>query len=95
MQGYLECPNFVDFCPQSRKICPNWCSQNGFCTRGVCNCYSDNTVTYSGIDCSQTSCVAANNFFDPTTSSCVATCPSGYYANTRSKACLRCDASCN
>ena len=38
LNGYLECPVFESFCTQSRKLCPNWCSQNGFCTRGVCNC---------------------------------------------------------
>ena len=44
ISGYLQCPSYSDFCINSRKLCLNWCSKNGFCTRGVCNCMSG----YSG-----------------------------------------------
>ncbi len=95
MQGVFECPIFSDFCTNSRKICPNWCSSRGFCTRGVCNCYFDENVTYSGADCSISTCVAANTYYHAPTASCLPTCPSGYYASVLSKACLSCDPSCS
>ncbi len=47
-QGSLICPDYIKFCSNSRKLCPNWCNQNGFCTRGVCNC----KLGFSGADCS-------------------------------------------
>ena len=58
LSGYLECPEFVDFCQQSRKICKNWCSQNGFCMRGVCNCLPG----YYGADCSKTTCTSTQYY---------------------------------
>ena len=42
--GQLTCPDFKDFCKNSRKLCINWCSQHGYCTGGICNC----DVGYSG-----------------------------------------------
>lgn len=95
MQGYIECPIYDDFCTNSRKICPNWCSQNGVCTRGICNCYSNSTVTYSGADCSVTTCTVANTYYHAATSSCVGSCPPGYYVNIESRACLACSSTCN
>lgn len=61
----------------------------------MCNCYFDENVTYSGEDCSISTCVAANTYYHSPTSSCVPTCPSGYYASVLSKACLKCDVSCS
>lgn len=94
MQGYIECPTFSDFCVDSRKFCPNWCSQHGFCTRGVCNCYFDDTVVYSGDDCSISTCTSTSQFYDPTTSSCTTACSSGTYANTQSRTCMPCSSDC-
>lgn len=94
MQNSIECPIFNDFCTLGRKICPNWCSGNGFCTRGICNCYSTSTIMYSGADCSITTCTGSN-YYHAATSSCVPSCPSGYYANIQSKSCLACASSCN
>lgn len=80
---------FADFCTESRKTCPNWCSQNGYCMGGVCNCIAG----YYGDNCGQTICTSGT-FYDPTTTSCVATCPSAYYANSWNDACEPCDSSC-
>ena len=89
LNGYLECPIYESFCEQSRKICPNWCSKNGFCTRGICNCYTG----YYGKDCSKTSC-NVGQYYDENAQTCVASCPSGTYENEYSRACLECDSSC-
>ena len=83
LNGYLKCPVYEEFCEQSRKICPNWCSQNGFCTRGVCNCYTG----YYGDDCSKTMCTTGQ-YYDESTETCVDNCPSGQYENQFSRACL-------
>jgi proprotein convertase subtilisin/kexin type 5 len=87
--GYLQCPNFNAFCTYSRKTCPNWCSQNGYCMGGICNCISG----YYGDDCSKTICTSGL-FYNTLTLTCVATCPSGYYANTYNTACMKCHSSC-
>ena len=87
--GFLKCPNFNDFCQYSRKTCPNWCSQKGFCMGGVCNCLSG----YYGDDCSKTIC-NSGLFYNPLTGACVATCPSGYFANSYNSACAKCSSSC-
>lgn len=89
MHGNLICPNFDDFCVNSRKICPNWCSQNGICTRGVCNCISG----FYGSDCSRTACTTSQ-FYDPISGACLTTCPTGYYQNKFSRTCLKCDSIC-
>lgn len=89
LSGYLQCPKFTDFCTQSRKICSKWCSQNGYCTRGICNCLPG----YYGADCSRTICTTGQ-YFDETTSTCVSACPSGTYMNKYSIACLPCHTSC-
>jgi len=82
MTGTLTCPDFAAFCTNTRKTCSNWCSKNGYCMGGVCNCLSG----YYGTDCSKTSCTT-NTFYDSTTLTCVAICPSGYYSNTYSRSC--------
>jgi hypothetical protein len=87
--GYLQCPIFNDFCTNSRKTCPNWCSQNGFCMRGICNCYQG----YEGDDCSQTQC-STGTFYNPLNNSCTTTCPSGYYSNSYSLTCYMCQSPC-
>jgi hypothetical protein len=87
--GYLQCPDFNSFCTNSRKTCPNWCSQNGYCMGGICNCVSG----YYGDDCSKTICTSGL-FYNILTLTCVATCPSGYYANTYNTACMKCHSSC-
>ena len=89
MTGHLTCPIFADFCTNTRKTCSNWCSQNGYCMAGVCNCLQG----YYGVDCSQTMC-SINTYFDSTTSTCVSVCPSGYYQNIYSHSCEACDSSC-
>ena len=85
---------FEDFCTDSRRFCPNWCSQNGFCTRGICNCYADETVIYSGEDCSISACASLSDFYDPQTGLCSPSCNTGYYANPSSRTCLPCDSTC-
>lgn len=83
--GTLTCPTYQDFCRNSRKICPNWCSQKGICTRGVCNCMDG---AY-GADCSQsTSCGV--HYYDPSTSSCQPSCPTEYFINVFSGSCQIC-----
>jgi len=89
MTGTLICPDFSSFCLHTRKTCSNWCSQNGYCMGGVCNCLSG----YYGSDCSKTQCTSGT-FYDPTTSTCVSVCPSKYYQNIYSRSCEPCDSSC-
>jgi len=74
LTGYLTCPIYNNFCIESRKTCKNWCSQNGYCIDGVCNCYTG----YSGPDCSQTIC-SASTYFDSSSNTCLATCSPGTY----------------
>ena len=82
MTGSLTCPNFAAFCTDTRKTCSKWCSQNGFCMGGVCNCLPG----YYGSDCSKTMCTSST-YYDPTTSTCVTVCPSKYYQNIYSRSC--------
>lgn len=83
--GTLTCPTYQDFCRNSRKICPNWCSQKGICTRGVCNCMDG---AY-GADCSQsTSCGV--QYYDPSTNLCKSICPTEYFINVFSGSCQIC-----
>lgn len=84
--GSLTCPSYKNFCWMSRKLCPNWCSQNGFCTRGVCNCLPG----YAGEDCSKTICTTATHKYNPGTSACVTSCPSSTYSNYYSFTCMPC-----
>lgn len=90
LTGYLECPVYDDFCVNSRKICKNWCSKNGICTRGICNCYPG----YSGDDCSKTICTSTQ-FYNPADNTCGLACPSGTYQNKYAKTCLPCASTCN
>lgn len=60
MTGSLTCPDFDDFCKDTRKTCENWCSQNGYCMGGVCNCLSG----FYGKDCSKTFCTPGQ-YYDP------------------------------
>lgn len=89
MTGSLTCPDFVSFCTHTRKTCSNWCSRNGYCMGGVCNCLPG----YYGSDCSKTICTIGY-YYSPTTGTCVAVCPSNYYQNIYSYSCEKCDASC-
>lgn len=52
-------------------------------------------VTYSGADCSISSCTTAGTYYYAATSSCLPSCPAGYYANAQSRTCLPCDSSCD
>ncbi|EGR34483.1 leishmanolysin family protein, putative [Ichthyophthirius multifiliis] len=46
--GYIQCPeNIQEFC-EFKKFCPNFCSANGFCLKGLCYCAKG----YYGQDCS-------------------------------------------
>ena len=89
MTGVLTCPIFASFCTDTRKTCSNWCSKNGFCMGGVCNCLPG----YYGIDCSKTICTTST-YYDPVTGTCVTTCPSRYYQNQYSRSCERCASTC-
>jgi hypothetical protein len=82
LTGSLTCPKFNEFCTISRKTCTNWCSQNGFCTDGICNCMASNF----GSDCSITSCTSGQ-FYNPLSGTCVTSCPSATYSNTYSHTC--------
>lgn len=87
--GSLECPIFDDYCTNSRKSCPNWCSKNGYCMGGVCNCITG----YYGSDCSKTIC-SSGLYYNSLTSSCVSVCPSGYYQNSYNTNCDKCALAC-
>jgi hypothetical protein len=89
MTGSLTCPDFAAFCSNTRKTCASWCSQNGYCMAGVCNCLPG----YYGVDCSKTMC-SVGAYYDPTTSTCVSTCPSRYYQNIYSHSCEACASTC-
>jgi hypothetical protein len=90
LYGYLTCPSFTAFCTMSRKTCPNFCNQNGYCMQGICNCYTG----YSGADCLQTSCTAGQ-YYNPVTSTCGANCNPGYYTNPYSRSCELCHSPCS
>ncbi|EGR26888.1 leishmanolysin family protein, putative [Ichthyophthirius multifiliis] len=46
--GYIQCPeNIQEFC-NFKKFCPNYCSANGYCLKGQCNCDKG----FYGSDCS-------------------------------------------
>lgn len=87
--GYLQCPDFAQFCTNSRKTCPSWCSQNGYCMGGICNCYTG----YYGDDCSKTICTSGL-FYSSVSGTCVSVCPSGYYQNSYNTACDKCSSTC-
>lgn len=91
LSGYLTCPDFEAFCEISRKTCPNWCSQNGFCTRGICNCRSG----YSGESCNISSCTTSTTFYNPSNNTCMTICPSGTYGNAYAFTCMKCDSTCS
>lgn len=74
----------------SRKTCKNWCSKNGYCADGICNC----NAGYYGSDCSISTCTGTQSY-DPTTTSCVTSCPSGTYKNKYSSTCELCQSPCN
>lgn len=90
LAGSLTCPSFTEFCTVSRKTCTNWCSKNGFCADGVCNCLSTNF----GSDCSISTCTAGQ-YYDPIAGTCGTSCPSGTYQNSYSHTCEFCQAPCN
>ena len=90
MTGVLYCPDFYSFCKHTRKTCANWCSQNGYCMGGVCNCLPG----YYGSDCSKVGCTSGT-YWDPKTSTCVNYCPTKYYQNIYSRSCEPCDSSCD
>jgi proprotein convertase subtilisin/kexin type 5 len=90
LHGYLTCPNYIDFCTMSRKMCPNFCNQNGYCTNGICNCYTG----YYGSTCNITTCTTGQ-YYSPLTLACVTNCPSGYYTNIYSKSCQPCQSPCS
>lgn len=69
LNGYIECPIFEDFCVNSRKICKNWCSQRGFCMRGICNCLPG----FSGEDCSKPTCLSTQ-YYNTVSNTCGASC---------------------
>jgi leishmanolysin len=89
MTGTLTCPDFASFCQHTRITCPNWCSQNGYCMAGVCNCLPG----YYGSDCSQTQCTSGT-YYNPTNSTCVTVCPNKYYQNKYSQSCAPCSSAC-
>ncbi|KAL4478294.1 hypothetical protein ABPG72_009530 [Tetrahymena utriculariae] len=49
-RGSLKCPEKLDQFCNYKKVCPNFCSSNGYCDNGVCKCIAD----FKGVDCSQT-----------------------------------------
>ncbi|EAR98413.2 leishmanolysin family protein (macronuclear) [Tetrahymena thermophila SB210] len=49
-RGSLKCPEKLDQFCNYKKVCPNFCSSNGYCDNGVCKCISG----FKGADCSQT-----------------------------------------
>lgn len=87
--GYLACPDYNQFCVRSRKTCPNWCSKNGYCMGGICNCITG----YYGDDCSKTTCTTGL-YYNPLSGTCVSICPNGYYQNPYNTACEKCASSC-
>lgn len=89
MTGSLTCPVFADFCTNARKTCLNWCSRNGYCMGGVCNCLSG----YYGSDCSKTICMSGQ-YYNPLNGTCVTVCPSNYYQNIYSRTCEKCASTC-
>lgn len=88
MTGSLTCPLYADFCTRARKTCENWCSRNGYCMGGVCNCLTG----FYGKDCSKTICTSGQ-YFNPLNNTCVTVCPSNYYQNIYSRSCEQCDTS--
>lgn len=92
MYGSITCPNIKRFCKNQRLLCPNWCSNNGFCTNGVCNCKEG----YAGTDCSLTSCVTASYIYNTAETACIdpTTCTGAFYADKFNKVCMPCFSKC-
>ncbi|EAR98414.2 leishmanolysin family protein (macronuclear) [Tetrahymena thermophila SB210] len=50
MNGSLKCPEKLDQFCNYKKVCPNFCSSNGYCVNGICKCIAG----FKGVDCSKT-----------------------------------------
>ncbi|KAL4438918.1 hypothetical protein ABPG74_016638 [Tetrahymena malaccensis] len=100
--GKIICPkSFPRFCSSFQNICPQFCSQNGYCVKGKCHCNRG----FFGNDCSQR-CNEENEdgqcaikcppdqYINPDRT-CSKDCPQGYFKNSESKTCEKCDFSCS
>jgi proprotein convertase subtilisin/kexin type 5 len=89
MSGSVTCPSPTDFCTNRRIFCPDFCSGNGYCMGGICNCKTG----FAGASCSITSC-SSTQYYHSVSGTCVGTCPSGTFANVFNKNCDACKSPC-
>ncbi|EGR33995.1 leishmanolysin family protein, putative [Ichthyophthirius multifiliis] len=100
-KGQITCPqDFKRFCNYT-PICPNFCSQKGFCVKGQCFCQAG----YGGTDCSIKCSGAVHNqtciensqcpsglFLNPD-NTCKSDCPQGFFG--RAGQCQPCNSNCS
>ncbi len=91
MVGTITCPNIKRFCKNQRLLCPNFCSNNGFCTNGICNCKAG----MAGKDCSKTEC-SNSQIYSTDESSCIinSSCTGAFYVDIFNKVCMPCFPTC-
>lgn len=79
--GVITCPSLSDIdalCkPLLSSVCPNNCSNNGYCNKGVCTCIPG----FTGSDCSAVSChYSCKTCYDVFSDTCL-TCDSTTVVN--------------
>ena len=82
--------------PSPSTVCLNACPDGYWGNSGSNSCDACNAACAICTGPSDTQCSACNSgyFLQPSSTTCLDSCPIGYWGNTTSNLCLNCDASC-